>query len=111
MSLTGGAGSDDLDGSSGQDTLVGGAEDDFLTGGADADQFVFNLGDGNDTVEDFTVGEDILVLNDGMTITNVTEADLGGEPGLDTLVTLSSGQTIELWDVTGVTDPNDLLTI
>lgn len=110
-SLTGGAGADDLDGSSGQDTLVGGAEDDFLTGGADADQFVFNLGDGNDTVEDFAVGEDILVLNDGMTITSVTEVDLGGEPGLDTLVTLSSGQTIELWDVTGVTDPNDLLTM
>lgn len=110
-SLSGGAGVDHIEGGSGQDMLIGGANDDYLVGGADADQFVFGLGDGNDVVEDFTIGSDSLVLNDGLTITGITEADLDGEAGLDSIVTLSSGQQIELWDVAGIVDANDLLIV
>lgn len=109
--LTGGDGDDDIQGDAGQDTLTGGAGNDFLVGGADTDQFVFGLGDGNDIIEDFTVGSEILILNDGLTITDIAEADLGGEAGLDSVVTLSSGQKIELWDVAGITDTNDLLNV
>lgn len=109
--LNGGAGADFLDGGLGDDELTGGANDDFLRGGVGGDKFIFNAGDGTDTIEDFQVGEDIIVLNGGLTITSLTEADIGGEVGPDTIVTLSSSEDIYLWNVTDVTDPNSLLTL
>ncbi|KXB29240.1 hypothetical protein AT959_18835, partial [Dechloromonas denitrificans] len=60
--LIGGAGNDVLTGSqkddvllggSGDDILIGGLGDDFLIGGAGADTYVFNLGDGQDWIEEF----------------------------------------------------------
>lgn len=53
-SLYGGDGGDTLDGGAGDDTLHGAAGDDRLTGGGGADSFLFGLGDGSDSVEDFT---------------------------------------------------------
>jgi subtilisin-like proprotein convertase family protein len=54
--LNGGAGHDVLRGGEGNDFLLGGAGNDTLSGGADGDIFV--LGDGNDTITDFTAGTD-----------------------------------------------------
>ncbi len=51
-SITGGAGSDRLYGSSGSDVLGGGRGEDILEGGSGNDAYVFNLGDGRDTVWD-----------------------------------------------------------
>ena len=76
--LEGGAGNDILVGWQGNDTIVGGAGDDKLAGDAvggddryadgtptgetDNDTFVFAPGDGNDTILDFTDGEDVIDL-------------------------------------------------
>ena len=59
--LTGGPGGDVLEGGPGGDVLEGGPGNDTLTGGADDDSFVFNSGDGNDVITDFskTEGDDI----------------------------------------------------
>ncbi|MEH1805280.1 calcium-binding protein [Nostoc sp.] len=46
-------GYDLLQGSTGNDTLIGGQGNDYLTGGGGKDKFVYNLGDGTDTITDF----------------------------------------------------------
>ena len=69
--LDGGAGADTLNGGAGDDTLDGGAGDDELHGGAGADHFRFldydhNRGPvtfGKDTITDFDVTEDKIVLH------------------------------------------------
>lgn len=84
-----------------------------MRGGFDADQFVFAAGDGFDLVEDFEFSKanpvDRLVLTGGLTIASLAESDVNGDGGLDTTVTFSSGDAVVLLDVSGVTDPNDLL--
>ena len=52
MSLTGLGGNDQLIGNAGDDQLVGGLGDDILSGDDGDDTYVFNLGDGIDTIED-----------------------------------------------------------
>ena len=54
--LFGDDGNDELQGGDGVDELTGGAGDDRLDGGVSADTYVFNLGDGVDTIVD-TPGE------------------------------------------------------
>ena len=58
----GGSGADQLVGSAGNDMLAGGLGNDGLTGGAGKDNFVFAQGDGHDWLNDFTRGQDHLVL-------------------------------------------------
>jgi Ca2+-binding RTX toxin-like protein len=50
--LEGGAGNDGLDAYGGNDTLVGGSGDDILQGGSGSDVYVFNTGDGMDSIFD-----------------------------------------------------------
>lgn len=59
--LLGNSGDNRLRGLDGDDRLDGGAGDDLLRGGAGADIFVFNIGDGRDTIADFADGDDFLV--------------------------------------------------
>lgn len=54
--LVGGAGDDQLQGGDGEDILIGGVGTDTLMGGAGADTYVFNLGDGVESIQD-TPGE------------------------------------------------------
>ncbi|WP_304441806.1 calcium-binding protein, partial [Limnohabitans sp. JirII-31] len=51
--LTGGAGNDSLSGDYGDDTLTGGEGNDYLSGGFGSDTYVFNQGDGQDTINDY----------------------------------------------------------
>lgn len=63
--LDGGASDDSLTGGDGDDRLDGGAGADGLTGGTGSDEFVFRrlLGNGNvDTITDFTVADDTILL-------------------------------------------------
>jgi Ca2+-binding RTX toxin-like protein len=63
--LYGGAGNDLIDGSAGNagsynqppgnDTLIGGTGDDTLRGGGGNDVYVFNAGDGHDTIRDYYI--------------------------------------------------------
>jgi Ca2+-binding RTX toxin-like protein len=50
--LDGGGHIDTLSGGAGNDILIGGKGNDYLAGGADEDTYVFNRGDGADTVLD-----------------------------------------------------------
>lgn len=62
-----GSGADSVSGGEGNDTLWGGSGDDTLTGGSGADTFGFTAGSGIDTINDFDLGEDILLLSDTVT--------------------------------------------
>lgn len=101
--LSGDADADWLLGDAGMDTLTGGPGDDQLWGGIDADLFRFAAGSGWDEIFDFAPGVDKLLLS-GVTILGLSEAELGGATGPDTLVDLSSGDQIILYEVSGITD-------
>ena len=58
--LRGYNGADDLRGQDGSDTLRGDRGNDTLSGGAGRDTFIFQQGDGLDTITDFEVGADRL---------------------------------------------------
>ena len=60
--LDGGPGDDRLYGGQGSDRLAGAAGDDRLVGGPGTDVFVVGPGEGQDTVTDFTDGEDRIDL-------------------------------------------------
>lgn len=102
--LDGGEGNDFLDGGDEADWLIGGAGDDLLNGGFGADTFVFAAGSGNDQINDFESLVDRFVLEGGVTISELMEVDQNGDGSLDSLVTLSSGDTVLLLDVTGISE-------
>lgn len=54
INATGNALDNTLTGNKGENALAGGVGTDVLTGGEGADTFVFAIGDGNDTITDFT---------------------------------------------------------
>jgi len=59
------SGDDDVDGNGSANTLLGGGDGDVLIGGNADDLFVFDDGDGDDTVNDFVAGnltDDVLDL-------------------------------------------------
>lgn len=64
--LLGMDGDDMLDSGPGDDVLVGNQGDDELLGGDDADEFAFTEEDGDDVILDFTPGEDLIVLLNGI---------------------------------------------
>ncbi|NLV25540.1 MAG: calcium-binding protein, partial [Deltaproteobacteria bacterium] len=88
--VLGGAGSDTLNGGSGNDTLYGGAGNDVLNGGvgndilygsSGNDTYVFNLGDGQDTIAEANgdTGSDILRLGAGISPSDLSIAQDGGQ--------------------------------
>jgi predicted extracellular nuclease len=77
--LNGGSGNDNLEGDSGDDTLIGSDGNDRLDGGAGGDRLstgagfdliVLRVGEGRDIVNDFVVGEDVILL-DGLSFADV----------------------------------------
>jgi len=64
--IDGGGGADMIDGGKGDDFIDGGIGDDFLVGGSGADSFFFDpsaRNEGVDVIDDFHVGEDVLILS------------------------------------------------
>lgn len=104
-SLYGGYGDDRLRGAAGIDRLWGGSGSDFLSGGSDADFFIFRAADGVavDTVTDFRVGEDQLVLRGGLTVNaNASfRADIDFDNRIDTVLTLGNSATVILLGLGG----------
>lgn len=73
-SLDGGSGNDTLTGSRGDDTIQGGSGNDSLQGGFGNDAYVYDRGDGFDTISERSPvggGFDVLVLGAGITTDDV----------------------------------------
>jgi Ca2+-binding RTX toxin-like protein len=67
--IHGGAGNDTLNGNNGNDTLIGGTGNDTLNGGNGNDAYVYNLGDGNDVINENEQREgkrNVIVLGEGI---------------------------------------------
>ena len=100
-----------LTGGAGDDTVSGWGGDDTLTGGEGADYFVFHPGDGNDTITDFTDGEDVIYLGSFTGVTqfsDLTVTQEGGDVKID--LTAHGGGTITLEGVSiGDLDADDFV--
>jgi Ca2+-binding RTX toxin-like protein len=76
--VSGMSGNDTLDGGSGRDILSGGKGNDRIIGGSGSDVFVFNRGDGTDTVTDFVNGLDVMqIANGAEKFADITVLDSG----------------------------------
>jgi uncharacterized protein len=90
-------GADSLRGGNGSDTLDGGTGNDTLEGGEGGDLFVFGAGSGDDAILDFARADRIR-LTDGVTLEDWSIRNLDGDRRLDTLLELSDGSTVTLFD-------------
>jgi len=70
--LNGGDGNDILLGGKGDDLLTGGLGSDILTGGNGNDKFLLATNAGTDTITDFEVGKDLLVLGNNLTFAQLS---------------------------------------
>ncbi|SDC88071.1 beta strand repeat-containing protein [Ruegeria marina] len=108
--LFGGNNVDHLDGRAGNDTLRGGAGNDTLTGGSGGDAFVLELGMGNDTATDFTLGEDSLDTS-RLSASEIAAITYGTSSGGDRVVQLSDGSSLTLLGVPRNSTPTGAPTI
>jgi VCBS repeat-containing protein len=72
VTLQGLGGSDDLRAGDGNDILIGGTGSDALSGGTGNDTYVFNLGDGQDTITETGGDLDTIRFGDGIAASDVT---------------------------------------
>ncbi|MEQ9621877.1 Ig-like domain-containing protein [Coleofasciculus chthonoplastes] len=97
--LNGGGDRDFLSGGVGDDLLDGGTGSDRLLGGAGADKFRLQSGTGGDLIFDFSDGEDLFLLTDGLTFGQLSIIS----NGYSTLIR-DSGSSELLVTVLGVSD-------
>lgn len=97
--LFGDAGNDTLSGGAGRDILFGGFGNDRVSGGTGVDVFHFGRFDGNDTVLDFSLSEDSIVLDDGLQITRSTVKDTNRDGINDLVLQLTLDTTVTLLGV------------
>ncbi|MEP6487885.1 hypothetical protein NDI51_11750 [Microcoleus vaginatus GB1-A3] len=76
--LYGGQGNDILLGGQGNDFLSGDLGDDTLVGDVGSDRFLLSTNSGIDTVADFEVGQDLLVLGNGLSFSQLAIAEDSG---------------------------------
>ena len=100
--LIGTSGNNTLIGGGGNDTLNGGLGNDILRGSGGADEFVFNGGD--DVVEDYAVGADVLGFDVSASLTEAAILALAQASGGGTLFDFGAGDRLFLEGV----DPNSL---
>jgi Ca2+-binding RTX toxin-like protein len=104
-SLMGGAGRDTLVAAAGNDVLSGGGGDDRLFGAAGADRFLFdpsNVGEGKDSIADFKLGQDKIVLNSADILR--ADPDLVAASGDPTLLDATDFDADSSWDVVASKD-------
>lgn len=85
MILRGTSGIDSLRGTSAGDRIRGGLGNDYLNGGAGADTYLFNRGDGQDTLDDSsndTSVDQLIFSGTGLTSTNAIVTRLGSSSDL-----------------------------
>lgn len=104
--LTGGAGNDTIQGGSGADTIEGGSGATQIIGGAGLETYVFNVGDGSDTIAEntATAGSDTLKFGSGIVSSQVIFSHVSSTN--DLLVSLGTASpstiTISNFFATGV---------
>ncbi|MEG4073762.1 FG-GAP-like repeat-containing protein, partial [Microcoleus sp. Pol14C2] len=76
--LNGDEGNDILYGGKGDDLLTGGLGIDSLIGGMGVDKFLLSTNSGTDTITDFEVGKDLLVLGNGLSFSQLAIAQDSG---------------------------------
>ncbi|AFZ07458.1 Subtilisin [Oscillatoria nigro-viridis PCC 7112] len=76
--LNGDDGNDILYGGKGDDLLNGGLGIDTLVGGMGVDKFLLSTNSGTDTITDFEVGKDLLVLGNGLSFSQLAIAQDSG---------------------------------
>jgi Ca2+-binding RTX toxin-like protein len=84
--FSGGGGNDNLTTGAGNDQLEGGADNDTLNGGAGSDTYLFNLGDGQDLINDnsnYGGGTDVLKFGAGILASDITVSRAGNNLALD----------------------------
>ena len=69
--IYGNDGNDTINGNYGDDVLIGGAGNDTLDGGGDNDTYIYNLGDGLDTIYD-NAGSNKIVFGEGIAQNNLS---------------------------------------
>jgi trimeric autotransporter adhesin len=90
------AGNDALNGGVGSDAMIGGLGNDVLYGGIDGDTYVFNQGDGSDTIKDIGNATDMDTIKFGAGITTsdiafyMNGSNLSIEYGATDKVTINS---------------------
>lgn len=90
--LQGGEGNDVLQGGTGYDVLTGGKGNDQLAGGADNDAYVFQSGDGVDSLEDEAGSNQLVFAGETITLTEETTIiNLWGIVFIDSTISLSYG--------------------
>ena len=70
--LDGNVGNDILNGGQGDDLLIGAAGNDTITGGEGRDRFVLTPTSGSNLITDFTDGEDLILLEEGLAFEQLT---------------------------------------
>ncbi|TWH96157.1 putative Ig domain-containing protein [Bradyrhizobium daqingense] len=85
---------DVLVGNNGTNILFGGGENDRLTGGLGADIFMYAQGGGTDTITDFQVGVDKLLISGVVGVTSIANLNVS-QAGTSTLIVLGSGFVLE----------------
>ncbi|GAA6200543.1 choice-of-anchor I family protein [Aquicoccus sp. SU-CL01552] len=100
--LTGTVADDIIKGKRGADVIEGGAGNDRLKGGYGADTFVFDLGDGNDTIVGLNKRDKIDLGATGLDFADLTITDNGG--GNFTVAYGDAGDSIDLTLTSGNTD-------
>jgi Ca2+-binding RTX toxin-like protein len=101
--IYGEGGFDSLYGQGGDDILEGGKDHDFLDGGAGDDVYVWNKGDGNDTIHD-KMGLNVLEIGEGVDPEGI-EASFTGSEEMDLLLTIGeTGETITILNWRGSRD-------
>ena len=105
--LEGGAGNDILSGGDGDDILEGGAGNDILDGGADADTYLFNAGDGTDTITD-DGGTIVFLQGTGNDYNGASYTFVRGQGDAVTLTVTASDTTTTLNVLEFASDPSSI---
>ncbi len=100
VSVDGGAGADVIIGSTGDDLITGNTGNDDLTGGAGSDTYILANGFGADTIQDFSIGSDLL---DVQTLTDATgnpvdtdDVAISDDGSGNAVLTFPNGESINL---------------
>ncbi len=101
--IYGGTGDDKIDGGKGNDWIFGNAGNDSLKGGAGVDLFVYTLGDGNDTIVDYSNSDMIHFVNTDISQTQIIGSNVvfTAEDGGKLTVKNGKGKTFNITDTRG----------